>query len=355
MEEADILLFLVDVREGLNPLDRDFAQIVRRSKKPVFLVANKADTFDIESEAFEFYELGLGDPIPISAANGQGTGELLDKVVEALPEPDVQDMPDIPKYAIVGRPNVGKSSLVNTLIGNTANIVTPIAGTTRDPIHTRYSEFGQDIMLVDTAGLRKKAKVHENIEFYSTVRTMRAVEECDVALLMIDATEGIQQQDLNILGTIVAQQKGLVILVNKWDLVKKETETAKEYEDKINEKIAPLSGVPIHFISAITKQRVIKALETALAVYHEKKKVIPTAKLNEVMLAAVQAHHPPSHRGRFIRIKYVTQVKAVIPTFLFFCNHPKHIKENYKRYLENKLRENFGFQGVPINVFFREK
>ncbi len=355
MQEADMLFFMVDVREGITGLDREFAEIIRRSKKPVFLLANKVDTFEVENEAFEFYELGLGDPIPVSAANGQGTGEFLDLAVAALTPDEKPVVPDLPKFAIVGRPNVGKSSLVNTFLGNSAAIVTPVAGTTRDAIHTRYNAFGHDIMLVDTAGLRRRANVIENVEFYSTLRTIKAIQECDVALLMIDATEGLQAQDLHILGMIIKEQKGIVILVNKWDLIEKVTNTAKEITRKIEEKIAPLSGVPILFISAITKQRVLKTLEAAMEVFQEKRRSIPTGKLNEVMQEAIHAHHPPSHRGKIIRIKYVTQVPASVPTFLFFCNHPKHVKENYKRYLENQLRENFGFRGVPVNIFFREK
>ncbi|MCB9236242.1 MAG: ribosome biogenesis GTPase Der [Bacteroidia bacterium] len=355
MEEADLLLFLVDVTSGLMPMDEEFAAIVRRSKKPVFLVANKTDTHERRNDALEFYSLGLGEIYPVSAVNGTGTGDLLDAVIEALPDKAEPFEEDLPKLAFVGRPNVGKSSIVNALLGRVENIVTPIAGTTRDTLHTRYQAFGHDIYLVDTAGLRKRAKVNENVEFYSTLRSIRAIEECDVAILMIDATLGMEAQDLAILNQIEKQRKGLVIVVNKWDLVEKETNTAKAYTQVIEERIKPLSGIPIIFVSVVEKQRVLKVLETAMEVYLAKKKMIPTSQLNEVMLDAIERYKPPAHRGRFIRIKYITQVPGSIPTFLFFCNHPKHIKENYKRYLENQLRENFGFQGTPINVFFREK
>lgn len=356
MEEADVLLFMVDVSTGLTPLDREFANVIRQSKKPVFLVCNKADNHALSDLIYEFYELGVGDPYPLSSINGSGTGEVLDAVVAALPkEKEEAPEPNIPKFAFVGRPNVGKSSLVNALLGKDQNIVTPISGTTRDSIYTRYEAFGKDLYMIDTAGLRKKTKVNENVEFYSTLRSIRAIEECDVALLMIDATTGVEAQDLNILHTIETNGKGLVILVNKWDLLEKETNTARDYERVINERIAPLSGVPIVFISVLEKQRILKGLETALMVYEEKEKKIATSTLNEVMQAAWAAHRPAAVRGKFIRIKYVTQIPASIPTFLFFTNHPKLIQENYKRYLENKIREEFGFAGVPINVFFRKK
>jgi GTPase len=356
MDEADMLLFVVDAMVGVVTLDMEFANIVRRSKKPVILVVNKADNFERSDLVYEFYELALGEVYPISAMNGSGTGDLMDHLVDNLPtnrpEPAVAD---VPKFAIVGRPNVGKSSLVNALLGKTQNIVTSVSGTTRDSIYTRYTAFGLDLYLIDTAGLRKKAKVHENIEFYATLRSIRAIEECDVAILLIDATLGIDQQDLNILHNITANSKGLVILVNKWDLVPKETNTARDLERLILERIAPLSNVPIIFGSALERQRILKALETAVEVYHEKDKKIPTSELNEVMQAAWNAHRPAAVRGKLIRIKYVTQIPAGSPTFLFFTNHPKLIQESYKRYLENKLRESFGFKGVTINVFFRQK
>lgn len=356
MEEADVLLFVVDALVGVATLDMEFANIVRRSKKPVVLVANKADNFERSDLVYEFYELALGEVFSISALNGSGTGDLLDHIVSSLP----QDKPeptvaDVPKFAIVGRPNVGKSSLVNALLGKEQNIVTPISGTTRDSIYTRYTAFGLDLYLIDTAGLRRKAKVHENIEFYSTLRSIKAIEECDVAILLIDATLGMEAQDLHILGNITTNGKGLVILVNKWDLVPKETNTARDFEKVILERIAPLSNVPIVFGSALEKQRILKALELAVEVYHEKEKKIPTSDLNEVMQAAWNAHRPAAVRGKIIRIKYVTQIPASIPTFLFFSNHPKLIQESYKRYLENQLRDHFGFKGVPLNIFFRQK
>lgn len=356
MEEADVLLFVVDALVGVVSLDQEFANIVRRSKKPVFLVANKADNFDRADLVYEFYELALGEVYSISALNGTGTGDLLDTIVEALPEDKPEPtVADVPKFAIVGRPNVGKSSLVNALLGKDQNIVTPISGTTRDSIYTRYTAFGLDLYLIDTAGLRRKAKVHENIEFYSTLRSIKAIEECDVAILLLDATLGIDAQDLTILSNITSNQKGVVILVNKWDLMEKETNTARDMEKVILERIAPLSNVPIIFGSALEKQRILKALEVAVEVYHEKQKKISTSELNEVMQAAWNAHRPAAIRGKIIRIKYVTQVPASVPTFLFFCNHPKLIQESYKRYLENQLRDHFGFKGSPVNIFFRQK
>ena len=356
MDEADILLFVVDALVGVVTLDMEFANIVRRSKKPVFLVANKADNFERSDLVYEFYELALGEVFSVSALNGAGTGDLMDSIVNALPsdkpEPTVAD---VPKFAFVGRPNVGKSSLVNALLGKEQNIVTPISGTTRDSIYTRYTAFGLDLYMIDTAGLRRKARVHENIEFYSTLRSIKAIEECDVAILLIDATLGLEAQDLHILGDITENSKGVVIFVNKWDLVEKETNTARDFEALIQERIAPLSNVPVIFGSALEKQRILRALELAVEVYHEKQKKVGTAELNEVMQLAWNNHKPAAVRGKIIRIKYVTQIPAPIPTFLFFCNHPKLIQENYKRYLENQIRDNFGFKGVPLNVFFRQK
>ncbi|HHG84306.1 MAG TPA: ribosome biogenesis GTPase Der [Bacteroidetes bacterium] len=356
MEEADLLLFMVDVVAGIMPLDEAFAGIVRHSNKPVFLVANKADNTERLHMSYEFYELSMGTVFPISSTNGAGTGDLLDEVVKSLPEEKSEPLEvSIPKFAIVGRPNAGKSSLVNALLGTEQNIVTPISGTTRDSIYTRYRAFDKDLYLIDTAGLRRKAKVRENIEFYSTLRAIRAIEECDVAILMVDATMGMEAQDLNILSTITTNSKGLVIVVNKWDLMEKETNTARDYEAMIAERIAPLSGVPVIFGSATEKQRILKVLEEAIEVYSEKNKKISTSVLNEVMQEVWARHRPAAQRGKFIRIKYVTQIPASVPTFLFFVNHPKLIQENYKRYLENQIRERFGFKGVPLNIFFRDK
>lgn len=294
--------------------------------------------------------------MPIAAATGSGTGDLLDEVVAGLPpEKPIELEGGIPRFAIVGRPNVGKSSFINSLLGQEVNIVTPIAGTTRDSVHTRYQAFGQDLFLVDTAGLRKKTKVKENIEFYSTLRTVRAIEECDVAILMLDASQGIESQDLNIFSLIVKNKKGLVIVVNKWDLIEKSTNTARDFEKDIKERIAPFTNVPVLFVSVSERQRLLKALELARGVYLNKQKQISTHELNEVMLDAIARHHPPAHRGKLIRIKYVTQIPANIPTFLFFTNHPQHVLESYRRYLENQLREHFDFTGVPLNLFFRQK
>ncbi len=324
MDEADILLFVVDALVGVVTLDMEFANIVRRSKKPVFLVANKADNFERSDLVYEFYELALGEVFSVSALNGAGTGDLMDSIVNALPsdkpEPTVAD---VPKFAFVGRPNVGKSSLVNALLGKEQNIVTPISGTTRDSIYTRYTAFGLDLYMIDTAGLRRKARVHENIEFYSTLRSIKAIEECDVAILMIDATMGMEAQDLHILGDITENSKGVVIFVNKWDLVEKETNTARDFEALIQERIAPLSNVPVVFGSALEKQRILRALELAVEVYHEKQKKVGTAELNEVMQMAWNNHKPAAVRGKIIRIKYVTQIPAPIPTFLFLLQPPQ--------------------------------
>lgn len=356
MEEADILLFMVDAQAGLTPLDHDFANIVRQRPEKTLLVANKVDAHTHRDNVYEFYELGLEDVISISAASGSGTGDLLDRVVKMLPpEQEDENTDGIPRFSIVGRPNVGKSSMVNALVGRTEQIVTPIAGTTRDSSDLRFKAFGQDIILIDTAGLRKKSKVQENIEFYSTLRSVRAIENCDVALLVLDATQGIEAQDMAILGLILRNRKGLVIVVNKWDLIPKETQTAKEFETRIKERTAPFSDVPIIFTSALTKQRLLKALEIAQQVFVSRQQKIGTSQLNEIMLKAIERNHPPAHRGQIIRIKYVTQIPAAVPTFLFFCNHPTHIKESYKRYLENQLRSHFPFTGVPINLFFRKK
>jgi len=356
IEEADAIIFLVDVMSGITDLDDAVAHLLRKSKKKVFLVVNKVDNTERQYDANVFYSLGLGDIYPVSSMTGSGTGDLLDKVVESFPnEPVDEEELNIPKFAIVGRPNVGKSSLINTLIGEERNIVTPISGTTRDSIHTRYNKFGHDFIVIDTAGLRKKGKVFENIEFYSVMRSIRSIEDSDVCLLLIDATQGIESQDVNIFYLIEKNKKGVVVVVNKWDLVEKETKTTKLYEAAIKEKIAPFVDVPIIFTSAITKQRVFKVLETAMQVYHNRKQTITTSKLNEVMLEAIESYPPPSVKGKFVKIKFVSQLPSPTPSFAFFCNLPQYVKEPYKRYLENKLRANYDFKGVPIQIYMRAK
>lgn len=355
MEEADVIVFLVDGRMGIHPMDREIAKLLHRQKKKVLLAVNKVDDATVQDSVFEFYNLALGEPMAVSAVSGSGTGDLLDHLLTLLPEDPLEETPNLPRFAIVGRPNVGKSSFVNALLDKKVNIVTPIAGTTRDAIDTRFQAFGHDLILVDTAGLRKRAKVDENIEFYSTLRTIRAIEECNVAILLIDATEGIMAQDLSVFSLIQDNRKGLVIVVNKWDLVEKDTKTAIEFEKRIKERIAPFTDVPIIFTSTIEKQRLLKTLELALQVYENRERKIPTSRLNEVMLDAVARHNPPAMRGKIVKIKYVTQIPASSPTFLFFTNYPKDVAESYKRYLENQLRENFDFKGIPINIFFRKK
>jgi GTP-binding protein len=355
MEEANLILFVVDVVSGITDLDEAVAAILRKSKKDVLLVVNKVDNNQRIIDSNEFYKFGLGDPLCISSINGSGTGELLDKIVSFIKDEKPEDELDIPKYTVIGRPNVGKSSLINALIGEERNIVTPISGTTRDSINTRYNKFGQDFYLVDTAGIRKKGKVTENLEFYSVLRSIRALEQADVCLLMIDATLGIESQDMNIIKLIQKNRKGIVIIVNKWDLIDKETNTAKDYTEKIHSKIAPFTDVPIIFTSVINKQRIHKVLEEAQRVYENRKKKITTSKLNEVMLEAIASYAPPSVKGKYVKIKYVTQLSTRFPSFAFFCNLPQYVKEPYKRYLENKLRENFDFTGCPVQIFMRKK
>ena len=360
IEQADEILFVVDAMNGVTDLDDHVAPILRRSRKPVILVANKVDSNEWIYNVPEFYSLGLGEPYPVSAVNGYGTGDLLDEVVKKLPEPDIEEqerLDDIPKFAIVGRPNAGKSSLINAFIGAERHIVTDIAGTTRDSIYTRYDKFGFDFYLVDTAGIRKKNKVNEDIEYYSVIRSIRAIEASDVCILMIDATRGIESQDVNIFSLIQRNKKGLVVVVNKWDLVEdKSTAAIKHYEAAIRERFAPFTDFPIIFTSALTKQRIFKVLETAVQVYENRKRTVPTSQLNTVMQEDIAAYPPPSNKGKFVKIKYITMLKgAQVPTFIFFCNLPQWVKEPYRRYLENKIREHWTFTGTPINVFMREK
>ncbi len=356
IDESDVILFLVDVSTGITDMDIEIAKILRKSNKNILLVVNKVDNTERQYAANEFYSLGLGDLFMISSTNGSGTGDLLDKVVKYFPEKEIDNSDDdIPKFAIVGRPNVGKSSLINALIDEDRNIVTPISGTTRDSINTRYQKFGYDFILIDTAGLRKKTKVNENLEFYSVMRSIRSIEYSDVCLLLIDATLGIETQDVNIFGIIQRNKKGLVILVNKWDLIEKDTNTTKQFEEAIYERIAPFKDVPIIFTSALTKQRIYKVLETAISVYKNRRQRIKTSELNEFMQDVISAYKPPAVKGKFIKIKYVTQLPTHTPTFAFYCNLPQYIKAPYKRYLENKLRERYNFSGVPIQIFFRKK
>lgn len=356
IEEADIMFFVVDVEAGITDLDEAIAAMLRRSGKKVFLVANKVDNNNQIPDAQEFYGFGLGEVYCISAMTGSGTGELLDDLVAGFPEIKVEEEEhELPYLSVVGRPNVGKSSFINTLIGEERNIVTDIAGTTRDSIHTRYNKFGYDFMIVDTAGLRKKGKVHEDLEFYSVLRSIRTIENSDVCFLMIDATQGMEAQDVNIFNLIIKNKKGVVLLVNKWDLVEKNTNLARDFEKIIKERIAPFDDVPVLFISALTKQRVHKALEIAVEVHQKRKSKIKTSELNEVLLNAVEAYPPPSLKGKHIKIKYVTQLPSPSPVFALFANLPQYIKEPYKRYIENQIREHFNFTGVPIQIYFRQK
>ncbi|HTF04444.1 MAG TPA: ribosome biogenesis GTPase Der [Bacteroidia bacterium] len=355
LTEATMLLFVVDAMDGITPLDEAVADLVRRSKKKIILVVNKVDNAMRRDLTGEFYALGIGDPMAISGINGGGTGELLDEIISHLnPEEEVEEIV-VPKIAIVGRPNAGKSSIVNALIGEQKHIVTDIAGTTRDSINTSFKGFGLDVMLIDTAGLRKKAKVHEDLEFYSVMRTLRAIEDCDIVVLVIDAQDGFEGQDLNIVGLAHKNSKGVVVLVNKWDLIEKNTKSVKEYEENIREKMQPFNDIPIIFTSALTKQRVLKGIETAVEVYNNRAKKIPTSKLNDVMLPIIENQPHPAVKASYIKIKYCTQLPARTPIFAFFVNHPQYVKESYKRFLENKLREKFDFTGVPIHIVFRKK
>ncbi len=360
IEQADEIMFVVDAMNGVTDLDDHVAETLRKSRKPVVLVANKVDSNDWLYNIAEFYKLGLGEPMPVSAVSGFGTGDLLDVVVEKLPEPNPDEeaaLDDLPKFAIVGRPNAGKSSLINAFIGEDRHIVTDIAGTTRDSIYTRYNKFGFDFYLVDTAGIRKKNKVHEDIEYYSVIRSIRAIEASDVCILMIDATRGIEAQDQAIFGLIQRNKKGLVVCVNKWDLVEdKSNEAIRHFEEAIRARFAPFTDFPIIFASALTKQRIHRVLETAVKVYENRRRTVPTSVLNKVMLEAVAAYPPPANKGKYIKIKYVTMLKgSPVPTFIFFCNLPQWVNETYRRYLEYKIRENWYFCGTPIQVFMREK
>lgn len=358
IEEADLILFVVDVANGATDLDMEVADILRRCDKPVLVVANKADNYGLHSYAAEFYSFGLGDPICISAINGSYTGDLLDRIIELLPKSEnVAVEEDLPRIAIVGRPNAGKSSLVNAFIGEERHIVTDIAGTTRDSIYTKYNKFGQNFYLVDTAGIRKKGKVNEDLEYYSVIRSIRAIENSDVCILMIDATRGIESQDMNIFSIIQKNKKGLVVCVNKWDLVEdKNQKVIDTFTNAIRERLAPFTDFPILFISALTKQRILKVLETAKMVYENRSRRVSTAKLNELMLPIIEETPPPAWKGKYIKIKYITQLPVGnVPSFVFFCNLPQWIKEPYKRFLENKIRANWSFTGTPINIFIREK
>lgn len=357
-DEADLILFLVDVETGLTDWDEDVATILRRSKKPIILVANKVDNSGEAYIAAEFYKLGLGDPVCISAISGSGTGDLLDLVVSTMPSDEEEEMEDeIPRFAVVGRPNAGKSSLVNAFIGEERNIVTEIAGTTRDSIYTRFGKFGFDFYLVDTAGIRRKNKVTEDLEFYSVMRSIRAIENSDVCILMLDATRGIEAQDLNIFQLIQRNRKSLVVVVNKWDLVEnKDQKVIKTFENAIRERMSPFTDFPIIFASALTKQRIFKVIETAKQVYVNRKARVGTTKLNEVMLPIIEQTPPPSIKGKYIKIKYCSQLpNTQIPSFVFYANLPQYVKENYRRFLENKIREHWSMHGCPINVFIRKK
>lgn len=357
MEEADAILFVCDVELGITDLDQEFARLLRRSSKPTFMVVNKVDTNERLYDTHEFFKLGIGgeELFPVSSVNGSGTGELLDKLVTCFTEEKIDDTSALPRIAIVGRPNVGKSSMINTLLGEERNIVTEIAGTTRDALATRYNRFGHDFLLVDTAGLRKKAKVHEDVEFYSVMRSVRTIEDSDVCMLLLDATRGLEAQDLTIFHLIERNQKGVVILVNKWDLIEKDNATTREYEKELRERLAPFNDVDIFFTSAVTRQRVLKALEAAIDVHANRSKKIKTSELNNVMLEEIENYPPPSIKGKYIRVKYVTQLPTRTPSFAFYCNLPQYMKEPYKRFLENKIREHWKFTGVPLQVFARKK
>src|SRR5574344_201791 len=357
IDEADVILFMCDVDTGITDYDEEIADILRRCKKPVILAVNKVDTGDKMYGSYEFNKFGLGEPFSIAAADGGGTGDLMDKICEVLPKPKTEDaeLEKLPKITIVGRPNVGKSSMTNALLGTDRNIVTPVAGTTRDSISTRYNKFGYDFIIVDTAGLRKKAKVTEDLEFYSVMRAVRSIENSDICILMVDASEGIQAQDMNIFYLIQKNGKGCVFVVNKWDTVEKSSQTMEDFKESILQKIAPFNDVPIVFTSVINKQRIFDVLKVAMEVYQNYSRKIPTAKLNEALLPEIENHQPPMYKGKDIKMKFITQLPTRIPSFAFFCNLPQYIKDPYKRFLENKLRSYFNFTGCPVNIFLRQK
>ena len=357
IEESDIIVFVVDVEEGITPMDAEVAKILRKVKKPIFIAVNKVDNAMRVADAVEFYNLGLGDYHTISSINGSGTGDILDAIVAKMPEPEEVDLEkeELPRFAVVGRPNAGKSSFINALIGEDRNIVTNIAGTTRDSIDTKYNRFGFDFNLVDTAGIRKKSKVKEDLEFYSVMRAVRTIEYSDVVILMVDATRGFESQDQNIFWLADKNRKGVIILINKWDLVEKETNTMRDFEAQVRRQIAPFTDVPIIFTSVLTKQRLLKAIETAVEVFENRKRRISTSKLNETMLEIVQQNSPPATKGKFVKIKYCMQLPTPTPQFAFFSNLPQYVKEPYKRYVENQLREHYNFSGVPITIYFRQE
>ncbi len=356
IEEADVILFMVEVGTGVTDLDMMMAEVLRRAKKRTIVVCNKVDNYDLIYSSNDFYSLGLGDPFCISSMSGSGTGDLMDEILRLLPEDcEAEEMEDLPRITIVGRPNVGKSSLTNALLGTDRNIVTNIAGTTRDSIHTRYNKFGMDFYLVDTAGMRKKGKTMEDLEFYSVMRSIRAIEASDVCILMLDAQQGLESQDLNIHNLIVRNRKGCVIVVNKWDLIEKGNNTMKEWKEAIEKRLAPFNDIPIIFTSALNKQRILDVLQTAIRVYQSRSRRIPTSEFNDYMLPIIEETPPPSTKGKYIRIKYAMQLPTPTPQFVFFCNLPQYIRENYRRFLENHLREHWDFSGVPIQIYFRQK
>jgi GTP-binding protein len=355
IEESNAIIFMVDVTTGITNLDQDMAELLRRSPKPVYLVVNKVDNHQRQLEAAEFYSLGFEKIFFLSSISGTGTGELLDEICKKIPEEKIEEPGTLPKFAIIGQPNVGKSSLLNALTGQERTIVSEIAGTTRDAVHTTYNLFNKEFILIDTAGIRRKKKVSEDLEFYSVIRAISAVDEADVCILLLDAEKGIAAQDLNIFSLAAKKGKGIVVLVNKWDLIEKETNTARDYEKVLKQKLAPFNDVPIIFISATEKVRIFQAMETALKVYENRQQKIPTSKLNEVMQKAMESYHAPVVRGHAVKIKFVTQLPTAVPSFAFFCNYPLDIKTPYKNYLENQLRENFDLKGVPVRIFFRKK